>query len=163
MVRPHTRQGVTYASGVAVQRTFEAWRLRVRRSQLVRPRRGGARGYESRDFVEGSRTLGVAPHLAQNTTHRSGRIDGRTTRRMGDTESHRKRKRTGKIFGWMKMVGPMRKPRRRGRRKVALPSAKHHRTVGTRRCVRHALAPSRPAVNAVISQPASSSHSEEKG
>jgi len=79
---------------------------------------GADRGYDTRDFVEGCRALGVTPHVAQNTTHRSSRIDGRTTRHAGYAESQKRRKRIEEIFGWMKTVGLMRKTRHRGRRKV---------------------------------------------
>ena len=79
---------------------------------------GGDRGYDTADFVAGCRELGVTPHVAQNTTNRSSRIDGRTTRHSGYAESQRVRKRIEEIFGWMKTVGLMRKTRHRGRRKV---------------------------------------------
>jgi transposase len=79
---------------------------------------GGDRGYDTEDFVTACRALEVTPHVAQNTTNRSSRIDGRTTRHAGYAESQRKRKRIEEIFGWMKTVGLMRKTRHRGRRKV---------------------------------------------
>jgi IS5 family transposase len=79
---------------------------------------GGDRGYDTQDFVRGCRTLGVTPHVAQNTTNRSSRIDGRTTRHPGYLVSQRKRKRVEEVFGWMKTVGLMRKTRHRGQPKV---------------------------------------------
>ena len=79
---------------------------------------GADRGYDTEDFVEECRALDVTPHVAQNTTNRSSRIDGRTTRHAGYAESQKKRKRIEEIFGWMKTVGLMRKTRHRGRRKV---------------------------------------------
>jgi transposase len=79
---------------------------------------GADRGYDTRDFVESCRSLGVTPHVAQNTTNRASRIDTRTTRHPGYRQSQRTRKRVEEVFGWMKTVGLMRKTRHRGRRKV---------------------------------------------
>jgi hypothetical protein len=79
---------------------------------------GADRGYDTRDFVESCRLLGVTPHVAQNTTNRASRIDARTTRHPGYRQSQRTRKRIEEVFGWMKTVGLMRKTRHRGRRKV---------------------------------------------
>lgn len=79
---------------------------------------GADRGYDTEDFVARCRALDVTPHVAQNTTNRSSRIDARTTRHRGYAESQRRRKRIEEIFGWMKTVGLMRKTRHRGRRKV---------------------------------------------
>lgn len=79
---------------------------------------GGDKGYDTEDFVEGCRALGVTPHVAQNTTNRRSRIDGRTTRHPGYAESQRKRKRIEEVFGWMKTVGLIRKTRHRGRPRV---------------------------------------------
>jgi transposase len=79
---------------------------------------GGDRGFDTRDFVSGCRELGITPHVAQNTSNRRSRIDGRTTRHAGYAVSQRKRKRIEEVFGWMKTVGLLRKTRHRGRRKV---------------------------------------------
>ena len=66
---------------------------------------GADRGYDTRDFVESCRLLGVTPHVAQNTTNRASRIDARTTRHPGYRQSQRTRKRVEEVFGWMKTVG----------------------------------------------------------
>ncbi len=79
---------------------------------------GADRGYDTEDFVAGCRALDVTPHVAQNTTNRSSRIDRRTTRHAGYAESQRRRKRIEEVFGWMKTVGLLRKTRHRGQRKV---------------------------------------------
>lgn len=79
---------------------------------------GGDKGYDTEDFVAGCRALDVTPHVAQNTTNRRSRIDGRTTRHPGYATSQRVRKRIEEVFGWMKTVGVMRKTRHRGKRKV---------------------------------------------
>lgn len=79
---------------------------------------GADRGYDSADFVLALRGLGVTPHLAQNTSHRSSAIDRRTTRHRGYEVSQRTRKRVEEVFGWLKTVGLMRKTRHRGLRRV---------------------------------------------
>jgi transposase len=79
---------------------------------------GADRGYDAQDFVTGCRALGVTPHVAQHTTKRASRVDGRTTRHPGYAESQKRRKRVEEVFGWMKTVGLMRKTRHRGQAKV---------------------------------------------
>jgi hypothetical protein len=56
----------------------------------------------------------VTPHIAQNTTKRSSRLDRRTTRHPGYQLSQRRRKRIEEIFGWLKTIGLLRKTRHRG-------------------------------------------------
>lgn len=76
---------------------------------------GGDKGYDTKDFIEGLRRLGVTPHVAQNiTTHRGSGIDGRTTRHPGYGISAIVRRRIESIFGWQKTVGGCRKTRYRG-------------------------------------------------
>jgi transposase len=79
---------------------------------------GADKGYDTRAFVEALRSLGVTPHVAQNTSNRSSAIDGRTTRHPGYLVSQQKRKLIEEIFGWLKTVGLMRKLRHRGVRRV---------------------------------------------
>jgi len=79
---------------------------------------GADKGYDARDFVAGLRELGVTPHVAQNTSGRRSRIDGRTTRHEGYDQSKKKRKLVEQIFGWMKTTAGIRKTRHRGREKV---------------------------------------------
>jgi transposase len=79
---------------------------------------GGDKNYDCAEFVDGCRSLGVSPHVAQNDTNRSSRIDTRTTDVPGYAMSQKKRKRIEEIFGWMKTVGGLRKLRYRGRRLV---------------------------------------------
>jgi len=75
---------------------------------------GADKYYDTRDFVRGCRELGVTPHVAQNTSGRASRIDGRTTRHAGYRRSQRMRKRIEEVFGWMKTVGGLAKARHRG-------------------------------------------------
>ena len=79
---------------------------------------GADKGYDTRGFVEALRSLGVTPHVAQNTSNRSSAIDGRTTRHAGYLVSQQKRKLIEEVFGWLKTVGLMRKLRHRGTRRV---------------------------------------------
>ncbi|MGH8310248.1 MAG: IS5 family transposase, partial [Steroidobacteraceae bacterium] len=81
---------------------------------------GGDKGYDVRVFVEGLRELGVTPHVAQNTTKRSSRIDDRTTRHPGYGISQRLRKRVEEIFGWAKTVGNFRRTRYKGEERTQL-------------------------------------------
>lgn len=80
---------------------------------------GADKHYDTRDFVDATRSLNVTPHVAQNITRQRGSaIDGRTTRHSGYAVSMRKRKRVEEIFGWLKTVGVMRKTRHRGVERV---------------------------------------------
>jgi hypothetical protein len=79
---------------------------------------GADKAYDTRDFVRALRCLHVTPHVAQNQSHRSSAIDGRTTRHAGYALSRRKCKRVEEIFGWIKTVGLMRKTRHRGLARV---------------------------------------------
>jgi transposase len=80
---------------------------------------GGDKNFDTRDFVDTLRELKITPHVAQNNTHRSSAIDGRTTRHKSYEISQQKRKRVEQSFGWMKMVGLLRKVKLRGIRKVS--------------------------------------------
>lgn len=61
----------------------------------------------------------MRPHVAQNISGtRGGAIDGRTRRHKGSAMSQRRRKMVEEVFGWMKTVGILRKPRHRGRKPV---------------------------------------------
>ena len=79
---------------------------------------GADRGFDTEEFVAGCRQRNATPHVAQNTTNRASRIDGRTVRQEGYSVSQRKRKRIEECFGWMKTIGGMRKTRHRGTGRV---------------------------------------------
>jgi hypothetical protein len=53
--------------------------------------------------------MNITPHVAQNTTNRRSAVDERTTRHAGYEVSQRKRKRVEQSFGWMKMIGMLKK------------------------------------------------------
>lgn len=75
---------------------------------------GADRGYDTKDFVEDCRNLGVSPHVAQHTNRRRSAIDARTTRHEGYATSQRIRRRIESIFGWMKTTGCFARTRVRG-------------------------------------------------
>lgn len=79
---------------------------------------GADKGYDNRDFVDGARVLHATPHVAQNTSNRRSRIDGRTTRHGGYTASLAKRSRIEAPFGWLKQYGLQRRPMFRGIEKI---------------------------------------------
>jgi transposase len=79
---------------------------------------GGDKAYDTQEFVRELRGMNITPHLAQNTTNRRSAIDERTTRHAGYEVSQRKRKRVEQSFGWMKVVGMLRKVKLRGIEKV---------------------------------------------
>ena len=77
------------------------------------------KAYDTRDFVQACRDIGVTPHVAQNLARNGGSaIDSRTTRHMGYELSQRRRKRIEQCFGWGKVIGPMRQVMVRGLYKV---------------------------------------------
>jgi transposase len=76
---------------------------------------GADKNYDTKEFVQETRQMQATPHVAQNqNARRRSAIDGRTTRHAGYAVSQEKRKRVEEIFGWMKVVGGMRKLRHRG-------------------------------------------------
>lgn len=82
---------------------------------------GADRGYDTKDFVAGCRSLGATPHVARNDSgHRHSAIDDRTSRHPGYRVSQSVRRRIEQVFGWMKTVGGMQRSRFRGRRRTEL-------------------------------------------
>jgi transposase len=79
---------------------------------------GGDKNYDTQEFVRELRGMNITPHVAQNDTYRSSAIDQRTVRHTSYEVSQRKRKRVEQSFGWMKMVGMLRKVKLRGIDKV---------------------------------------------
>jgi transposase len=73
------------------------------------------KAYDTRDFVASCRSIGITPHVAQNTTNRRSAIDRRTTRHAGHTTSQRIRQRIEEPFGWIKTIAGGRKLRYKGR------------------------------------------------
>jgi transposase len=79
---------------------------------------GGDKNYDTQEFVRELRGMNITPHVAQNTTKRRSAVDERTTRHAGYEVSQRKRKRVEQSFGWMKMIGMLKKVKLRGIDKV---------------------------------------------
>ena len=79
---------------------------------------GGDKNYDTQEFVGELRRMNITP---QNDTNRRSAVDERTTRHAGYEVSQRKRKRVEQSFGWMKMVGMLRKVKLRGIDKVGWP------------------------------------------
>lgn len=79
---------------------------------------GADRAYDTEDLVNELHSMGVTPHVAQNTAGRRSAIDGRTTRHSGYRVSLRIRKRIEEAFGWIKTVAGQDKTRFRGRDRV---------------------------------------------
>jgi hypothetical protein len=79
---------------------------------------GADKNYDTQEFVRELRGMNITPHVAQNDTNRRSAVDQRTTRHAGYEVSQRKRKRVEQSFGWMKMVGMLRKVKLRGIDKV---------------------------------------------
>jgi transposase len=79
---------------------------------------GGDKNYDTQEFVRELRHMGITPHVTQNSTNRSSAIDQRTTRHAGYGVSQRKRKLVEQSFGWMKVIGMLKKVKLRGAEKV---------------------------------------------
>lgn len=109
---------LTQASGTAERQAAQEMVRAARRRRRKRLTVGADKAFDTQDFVARLRELGVTPHVAQSTRHRSSAIDGRTTRHPGYELSQWKRKLIEQSFGWMKTVGALRKTRHRGERRV---------------------------------------------
>lgn len=81
---------------------------------------GADKGYDVASFTSTLQSVGVTPHVAQHTKGRRSSIDGRTTRHPGYAVSQRCRKKVEEIFGWMKVIGGLRKTRYRGVERTGL-------------------------------------------
>ena len=80
---------------------------------------GGDKNYDTQEWVRDLREMKVTPHVAQNNTNRRSAIDGRTTQHPGYAISQKKRKRIEESFGWMKIIGMLKKVKLRGLEKVS--------------------------------------------
>ena len=98
-----------HAERVAALHMIEPYADRPRAITL-----GADKGYDTEDFVNELRAMGVTPHVAQNTSGRSSAIDRRTTRHGGYALSLRIRKRIEESFGWIKTIAGQAKTRFRG-------------------------------------------------
>jgi transposase len=78
----------------------------------------GDKTYDTPELGRELSGMNITPRVAQNNTNRSSAVDERTTRHAGYEVSQRKRKRVEQSFGWMKMVGKLKKVKLRGIDKV---------------------------------------------
>ena len=109
---------VTEANGTAERDAAMGMAMKIATEH--RKTLGGDKNYDTKDFVAVLGSLNVTPHVAQNIDRRGGSaVDERTTRHEGYKVSQRKRKLIEEIFGWLKTVGPMRRPHFRGLRRMS--------------------------------------------
>jgi transposase len=80
---------------------------------------GGDKNYDTQELVRYLREMKVTPHVAQNNKNRRSAIDKCTTRHPGYARSQKKRKRVEESFGWMKIIGMLKKVKLRGLEKVS--------------------------------------------
>ena len=106
----------TLATGTAEREASVKMMKRVKRAR--RSTLGGDKNYDTQAHVEDLRALGVTPHVAQNNRNRRSAIDDRTTTHPGYAISQHKRKGVEQVFGWGKTVGPIRKAKQRGVKRV---------------------------------------------
>jgi transposase len=106
----------TVTTGTAEREASVKMMKRVARAP--RSTLGGDKNYDTQEHVRALRALGVTPHVAQNNRNRRSAIDDRTTTHMGYEISQRKRKCVEQVFGWGKTVGPIRKAKHRGVKRV---------------------------------------------
>lgn len=81
---------------------------------------GADKAYDVEAFIKGCREISVTPHVAQNTSGRSSRIDQRTTRHAGYSLSQFARKLIETVFGDAKQHGILRQVKLRGQARVEL-------------------------------------------
>ena len=79
---------------------------------------GADKGYDAAEFVEALQELGVAPHIAQNTSNRRSAVPDDVAASAGYAISQTKRKLIEQGFGWAKLIGNIRQVMVRGLQKV---------------------------------------------
>ncbi len=105
---------VTPSVGVTESETAVAQIHELKQEREFTPKTVGAdKNYHNKEFVQGCREVGAAPHVAEIKDRRVKGFDGRT-KKAGYQTSQRMRKRIEEIFGWMKTTGGIRKTRYRG-------------------------------------------------
>ena len=115
-----TQADGTAERDAALLMLYGKWRSRRRGGRRGPMSVGADKAYDTRDFVETVREMGIRPHVAQNNKRAGGSaIDGRTSRHPAYAVSQAKRPLIEKAFGWMKQTGGVRKTKLRGLAKVA--------------------------------------------
>jgi transposase len=116
---------VTEAEGYAEREAAELLMAAKVKEKGHRLTVGADKAYDARDHIAQLRSLGVTPHVAQNTytmktgATRPSAIDKRTTHHHGYGISQTRRKMIECIFGWGKQHGTLRKTKHRGVDRVA--------------------------------------------
>ena len=105
----------THADGRAERDAALLMLHELPRKRTGRITTGADKAYDTRDFVDTVRELGVTPHVARR---QHGAIDERTSRHPGYAISLSKRWLVEKPFGWLKQIGPLKKVKLRGLAKV---------------------------------------------
>jgi transposase len=108
---------VTEANGTAERDA--AMLMAERLPGVKRVTLGADKNYDTKEFVRELRRMNITPHVAQNNTNRASAIDQRTTHYPGYAISQRERKRVEESFGWMKIIGMLKKVKLGGLDKVA--------------------------------------------
>ena len=109
---------LTEASGTAEREAgLRLLARQRRRSGRRRMSVGADKGYDTAEFIARVRALKITPHVAAKAAR--GAIDRRTTRHASYAVSQRRRKLAEEPFGWMKVIGGLRKLRHRGKAKAA--------------------------------------------
>ena len=100
----------------ATQMLLKPWEQAPGRRRTL----GADTAFDTVDFVDLMRELGITPHVTQNLARPGGSaIDARTTRHEGYAISQHARSRIEPAFGWLKTIAWMRKVKLRGLPKVA--------------------------------------------
>lgn len=114
------RNGLIVDAEASFAGTSHEWEsgINLLAKQASRPGQtvGADKGYDTNEFVYGSRGLKITPHVAAKS--KGSQIDGRTTETEGYRISQIKRKQVEECFGWMKTFGLLHKMRHRGLKKV---------------------------------------------
>src|SRR5579863_2997881 len=105
----------TQADGRAEREAALLMLYELTRKRSGRITTGADKAYDTHDFVDTVRELGVTPHVARR---QHGAIDERTSRHPGYAISLSKRWLVEKPFGWLKQIGPLKKVKLRGLAKV---------------------------------------------
>jgi transposase len=105
----------TQADGTAERDAALLMLHELMRKRSGRITTGADKAYDTRDFVDTVRELGVTPHVARR---QHGAIDERTSRHPGYAISLSKRWLVEKPFGWLKQIGSLKKVKLRGLAKV---------------------------------------------
>jgi len=103
---------VTLATGTA---ECEASLAMARRRLKAGASLGADKGYDTQAQVAALQAEQIEPHIARNVTeHRGSAVPDAVAEQPGYAVSLRIRKRIEQVFGWSKLIGPLRKTKLRG-------------------------------------------------